>query len=53
MCPFKGDAVAIIKMLLKDMKIVKNMERFAEEYEDEDREEEDDFRVGVRLFSRK
>ena len=44
---FKGDAISIIEELMKgDLEIV-NKERFEREFCDEERLEEDDFRIGI------
>lgn len=45
---FKGDAVAIIdKLISGDEKEIVNKERYEKEFCDEERLEEDDFRIGI------
>lgn len=49
---FKGDAISIIEELIKGDYEIVNKERFEREFCDEERLEEDDFRIGIQ-FSRK
>ncbi|CAD8174510.1 unnamed protein product [Paramecium octaurelia] len=48
---FKGDAISIINQLIQTDKEVVNKERYENEFCDEERLEEDDFRIGIQ-FSR-
>ncbi|CAD8087003.1 unnamed protein product [Paramecium sonneborni] len=46
---FKGDAISIIDQLIQSDKEIVNKERYENEFCDEERLEEDDFRIGIQV----